>query len=839
MKKFFIIFFFISLNSASQENLDLSYYFKNQQNFDQKIPKPKSYTLGKEEIGKSHISHDRLVRYMEILAEKSDRIEISKTGESFEGRPLILLTITSKKNHDRIEEIRTNHLNLNSSNEIQNDFKNMPVVIYQGYSIHGNEPSGSNAAMLYAYYLAANNNPTHLKTLDNVVILLDPAMNPDGLQRFANWVNTNKSEYLNPDSYDREFNENWPRGRTNHYWFDMNRDWLPVQLPESRARIKTFHKWSPNVVTDHHEMGTNSTFFFQPGIKSRVNPLTPDQNQILTAKIGEYHDKRLSEIGSLFYSEEDYDDFYYGKGSTFPDINGSIGILFEQGSSRGHLQNSVNGLVSFPFTIKNQLITSLSTLEASFEMKDVLLKYQSDFFKKSREQAYKLKDQFYLVNGKKDESKLFHFHEILNRHGIVTQILDEEKTIDNIVYETNNSLLVPMNQNKIKLVQAMFETRKSFKDSLFYDVSAWSFLHSFNLNFTTFKSKKNYKKAQLKKPQGKIVSKSDYAYVFPWHDYYAPKVLYKLLDKGIRVKVGTEPFSIGGKNFDYGSLLIHLKNQKYSISEINNIIDSISKESGVNFYGFSSSTTKGIDFGSNKFQNLTKPNIALVVGDGVNSYDAGEIWHLMDTRFEIPITKIKSSILYNYDLSKYNTIIMVNGAYNYDNKTIDKLKNWINSGGNLIGFRNTIEWLNRNNFIKLSYNKNLASTKDLKFKDIRNHFGSQLTSGAIFNAELDISHPINFGFIDESLAMFRNTNIYIKNASIGYNNPIKYAKSPLLSGYISKQNSKSIENSRPFVSKRSGKGRVSVFTDNTNFRGFWYGTNKLLLNAIFFDSLMF
>ena len=153
---------------------------------------------------------------MEILAEKSERIEISKTGESFEGRPLILLTITSKKNHDRIEEIRTNHLNLNSSNEIQNDFKNMPVVIYQGYSIHGNEPSGSNAAMLYAYYLAANNNPTHLKTLDNVVILLDPAMNPDGLQRFANWVNTNKSEYLNPDSYDREFNENWPRGRTNH-----------------------------------------------------------------------------------------------------------------------------------------------------------------------------------------------------------------------------------------------------------------------------------------------------------------------------------------------------------------------------------------------------------------------------------------------------------------------------------------------------------------------------------------------------------------------------------------------------------------------------------------------
>ena len=839
MNKFFLIFFFISLFSTSQENVNLNYYFKNQQNFDQKIPKPSSFTLGNEEVGKSHISHDRLVRYMEILAEKSDRIEISKTGESFEGRPLILLTITSKENHNRIEEIRNNHLNLNSSNEIENDFENMPVVIYQGYSIHGNEASGSNAAMLYAYYLAASNSKDHLKTLDNVVILLDPSMNPDGLQRFANWVNTNKSKHLNPDNYDREFNENWPRGRTNHYWFDMNRDWLPVQLPESRARIKTFHKWSPNVVTDHHEMGTNSTFFFQPGIKSRVNPLTPKENQILTAQIGEFHDKRLSEIGSLFYSEEDYDDFYYGKGSTFPDINGSIGILFEQGSSRGHLQNSVNGLISFPFTIKNQLITSLSTLEASYEMKDVLLKYQSDFFKKSREKAYKLKGQYYVVNGKKDKSKLFHFHEILNRHGIITQNLDKESTINNEVYDTENSLLIPMNQNKIKLVEAMFETRKSFADSLFYDVSAWSFFHSFNLNFATFKSKKNYTNAILKKPEGKIISKSDYAYVFPWHDYYAPKVLYKLLAKGLRVKVGMEPFSIGSTNFDYGSLLIHLKNQKISISEINTFINSIAKESGVNFYGFSSSKTEGIDLGSNKFRNLIKPNIAMIVGDGVNSYDAGEIWHLMDTRFEIPITKIDVSILNSYDLSKYNTIIMVNGSYEFNTKTNEKLKNWINNGGNLIGYRNTINWLNRNNLLKLNFNKNSASTENLNFKDIRNHFGSQLTSGAIFNTELDISHPINFGFTDNNLPVFRNTNIYIKNDSIGYNNPIKYTKSPLLGGYISKQNAISIENSRPFVSKRSGKGRISVFTDNTNFRGFWYGTNKLLLNAIFFESLMY
>jgi hypothetical protein len=190
--------------------------------------------------------------------------------------------------------------------------------------------------------------------LENSVILFDPSFNPDGLQRFSQWANTHKAQNLTTDSNDREYNEVWPRGRTNHYWFDMNRDWLPVQLNESKARIASFTDWLPNVLTDHHEMGTNETFFFQPGIQSRVNPLTPKRNQELTMEIGKFHEEALNKIGSLYYTEEDYDDFYYGKGSTYPDVNGSIGILFEQASSRGHAQETANGLLTFAFTIRNQ-----------------------------------------------------------------------------------------------------------------------------------------------------------------------------------------------------------------------------------------------------------------------------------------------------------------------------------------------------------------------------------------------------------------------------------------------------------------------------------------------------
>ncbi|MCM4159677.1 zinc carboxypeptidase, partial [Antarcticibacterium sp. W02-3] len=369
MKYFFYpLLLLLSLQAYSQDDLDLSYYLPQDISYDENITKPQE-VLGYIP-GEWHVTHDLLLSYMRTLAEESPRITLETRGKTYEGRPLILLTITSPENHSNLEQIRQDHLKLTRENSGSLNTANMPIVVNQGFSIHGNEASGSNAALLAAYYLAAGQGPKIDELLENTIILFDPSFNPDGLQRFAYWANTNRSHNLNPDPQDREFSEVWPGGRTNHYWFDMNRDWLPAQLPESRARIETFHKWHPNILTDHHEMGSNSSFFFQPGIPSRTHPLTPQMNQDLTKEIGTYHAAALDKIGSLYYTEEDYDDFYYGKGSTFPDINGSIGILFEQGSSRGHVQETNNGLLTFPFTIRNQFTTALSTLEAAVGMRE-------------------------------------------------------------------------------------------------------------------------------------------------------------------------------------------------------------------------------------------------------------------------------------------------------------------------------------------------------------------------------------------------------------------------------------------------------------------------------------
>ena len=814
-----------------QKQTDLSYYLPQNTTYDKSIPTPQS-VIG-HEVGEWHITHDKLVEYMKALAASSDRITLENRGTTYEGRPLVLLTITSAENHQNIDAIRQQHIAATEDNSSV-DISNMPIVVNQGFSIHGNEPSGSNAALLVAYYLAAAESSEVKDMLDKMIVLFDPSFNPDGLQRFAFWANSNKSKNLNPDPNDREYNEVWPRGRTNHYWFDMNRDWLPVQLPESRVRLETFHKWLPNILTDHHEMGTNSTFFFQPGIPSRTHPLTPQLNQELTERIGNYHAKSFDKIGSFYYTKESFDDFYYGKGSTFPDINGSIGILFEQASSRGHIQESDNGLLTFPFTIRNQFTAALSTLDAGYHMREDILRYQHDFFKNARGEGNKEKGKNIVFGDSKDAAKTYELAEILRRHQIKIYELKDDATINGKHFKKGYSYVVPKNQKNTRLINAMFEKRTTFQDSLFYDVSAWTLPLAFNLDYAEGipSSHLGEQVLELKMKPGNVSAKSDYAYVMEWHEYYTPKVLYQLLKNDLRAKVAMKQFGTKDKSYDYGTIMIPVQNQSKNADELYQFLNELAKESHVQIDAISTGLTEGVNLGSNEFRPLTLPKVALIVGNGISSYDAGEIWHLLDQRYDMILTKLDTDNLGRVDLSRYNTIIMPSG--NLDKSNTEKLATWVENGGTLIGFKNTLRWLNTNKFIKLDIKKSERVAKNITFEQRRDYSGAQVIGGSIFEAKLDRSHPINFGYKNETLPLFRNSTLFVNPDKQSYNNPIQYTKNPLLSGYVSKSNLDSLALTVPYQMQRMKRGKVVAFTDNTNFRAFWFGTNKLMMNAIFF-----
>ena len=837
MKK---ILFLLAPLLCLNAQVDLEYYLGDISNYNQSIPTPESI-IG-HQVGELHVSHDKLSHYVQEVSKYSDRVKLVNRGKTYENRVSWLMIITSESNQSRLEDIRKEHLELSNPKNKNIDISNMPIVVYKGYTVHGDEPSGTNASLLLMYHLLASDSQETKDLLENTVILLDPSMNPDGHQRFSQWANNNKNQSLNPDSNDREYNQYWPRARTNHYWFDLNRDYLPNQLIESNLKIQTYTEWLPNIMTDFHEMGTNSTYFFQPGVPQRKNPLISDLNQDLTKEIATYHEEALNEIGSLYYSEESFDDFYFGKGSTYPDANGGIGILFEQGSSRGHIQESVNGILTFPFTIKNQLVTSFSTLKAAKNMRIKLLNYMKDFFDDQVDlNAKRTKN---IVFGKlKDESTVFHLADILKSHKIRFNNISKDIVINGRKYLKDNSYIVPMNQSKRTLIEAMFNTQTKFKDSLFYDVSSWTFPLAFNVNYdyTDGMSQSNISSLtddevdNLVKPSGTVDNKSDYAYIFEPHEYYTQAAIYKILNEGLRVKTATRKFSIKGKEYDYGTYMIPVQSQELNSDEIYELLNEVSKEYNVNFESHSTGITDGIDFGSNNFIIVKQPKIGLIVGDGVRSYDAGEIWHLLDVRYDIPISKLDIGNLGYIDLNKYSHIILPD--YNGSRINSDQIKEYVNNGGNLIAYRNSIRWVS-NNIDEIELLSNDLVANNIAFDERQAFYGAQQTGGAIFNSIIDKSHPINYGIESNTLPLFRNSNVYMTKDEQSFNNPILYTDSPLISGYVSEENLSLVMKSSPFKLVRKGRGKILLMTDNTNFRAFWFGTNRILLNMLFHSNIM-
>jgi hypothetical protein len=842
IKQLFVALLLVT-TSASAAKLSLADYLPQDVTYDPSIPTPEE-VLGYQ-VGEWHVRHDQLVRYMEILAEKSDRFSLEYTGRTHQQRPLLLITVTTPENHQNIDALRDAHLAIADPNR-DGDPETAPLVLYMGYSIHGDEPSGSNAALLYAYYLAAAQGEKIEAVLRDSIILLDPSFNPDGLARFATWANQHRSQNLVSDPQHREHVQGTPRGRVNHYWFDLNRDWLLLQHPESRARIVNFQKWKPNVLTDFHEMGTDSTFFFQPGIPTRRNPNTPEENVTLTAKLAEGHAAALDEQGRLYFTEEAFDDFYVGKGSTYPDVQGAIGILFEQASSRGHAQDSINGLLEFPFTIQNQFTTSLTTMYGAHENKSAFLDYQQRFFDSAIEAAGDADFRGYLFGDETDPARVEGLLEILRQHEVQVYPLTAEVEENGMTFKPGSSYYVPLEQPQYRLIRAMFSTQQSFRDNTFYDVSGWTLPLAFNLKFAPTDARVRYSDATAQATTNTPVSlvPNAVAYGFDWHHYFAPRALQELTEAGVHVRQADQAFTAnvvdGQHAFDPGAVVVTRAYQEKPWQEVQALVQEITQRNGLVVHSIASGLTpEGMDLGSRNLRPVEPVSVMMLVGDGVNMYENGEAWYYLDRHVGIPVSMIDSDRFNRVDLSRYTHILLVDGSYyTLNDSSVSRLKDWVRDGGTVIGQQGGAKWLAEQKILAATFVSDDAfaekfDSSALTYADRDSYYGKRRVAGAIFGVDLDTSHPMTFGFPRNTLPVFKDSLNAMEVPESPFVTVARYQQEPLLSGYAAKENREVMAGKAALVAHRYGGGRVIGLADDVNFRAFFWGSAKLLSNAIF------
>jgi len=826
-KKFILALLLLGSGVSAQD-----YFYKKFHPFNESIPSPSEF-LGYD-IGRHHTRHDLIVAYYTKLAEVSDRASLYQYGKTHEGRKLVILTISSPENLENLENIKKQHLAFVDPNQTVTNYDEVPIFINHGYSVHGNEPSTSEAALLAAYTFCASNHPEILNHIDKSIQMFDPTLNPDGRDRHTQWANMYQGNPQVSDPQDAEHNEYWPGGRTNHYWFDLNRDWLLGIHPESRGKLKWFHEWYPNVVTDFHEMGTQSSYFFEPmKDNASLDPIMPKENYVeLNNLFGDYFAKALDSIGSFYFTKEVFDGTYPGYGSSYPDLQGALALLFEQASSRGHVQKTAFGEITFPFTIRNQYVSTMATVKAAVENKAYLRKYQQDFFKsalgnatKSRIKGYSFKDDY-------DKNRVKAFIDKLLLHKVE-------------VYKENNTYVVPTQQPQYRMVQSFFETYDKFRDSVYYDASAWSVANFYNMKYRPVTRLNLGEK--ITSTDGLVtvapVQKTDYAYVIDYDDYNATAVLNFLQTNGITVSTSFKPLTAktttGEKSLNYGALVVPVSLQKKGSDEVFEWVQKAQEKYHVPIFSVKTGyNAKGIDLGSRNIRPVTQPKAAMLIGNGVRSYEAGEVWHLLDTRIHMPITKIPMRNFNRANFDNYNILVMVSGRYNLNDKQRQKIKDWVSKGNTLITVGTASKWVIDKGMVK---EKLVESKKDTTkrterkpYVDAPENIGKERVGGIILNVDVDVTHPLAFGYRDKKIPVYKNNTVWLRPSKNEYATVTQYSKDALVDGFITKKNTEEFLNhSASLLVSKLGGGRVVMFADNPNFRGSWYSTNRLFLNAIF------
>jgi hypothetical protein len=906
----FILLIIIALQAQSQNEP----YFKNGI-YNSSIPNPNEI-IGFE-IGERPVRYSEAVEYIKELSRVSEKVDLFKAGETHQGRKLYYLTITSPENKSNIKSIKENiqkladPRKLESETEANRIIEESPAVAMMMYSIHGNESSGTDAAMQLAYQLAAGTDETTKYILENLIVIIYPMENPDGRERFNNQLQTWSGKIKTYDTQSYPHSGVWPSARTNHYHFDLNRDWFILSQPESRSRVKVLLEWNPQLVVDAHEMGSFNTFLFYPP-REPINPNLHKKIKKWWTHFAAEQSAEFDKYGWSYYTGEWLEEWYPGYGSSYPSYHGAVSILYEQARTSGlSVKQPAGTVLTFRESVHHQFVSSLANLKTTASKKDELL---NDFYsikKEALNKSLRENSEAFIINNNGNQSRVNKLAEVLTYQGIDVFKTEEHFTVtdmkDNRGKKTAKiklepgSLIIPVKQPAQNLIWAIleFDVRmdnnflKSERESLIkgegtrlYEISAWSMSMAYGLNaYISGKipSVKKHKFVNKKLTEGKIVKPNPaFGYLISYKDDNAVRVLIKLLEKGLKVRAAEKNFSVEGKFFERGTLLLR-KNE--NDSELEKHLTNAAEEFGINIYGVNTALSQtGSDLGGGYFTLLHNPRTAILVGNSINLYNFGATWFTLDNEYELKTSLLRIENLRGYDLRKYNVIILPavwggkSALMNMLTKSgTKKLKDWMNDGGTLISIGSSSAALadTSSKFSKVSLRrqaldkledysramenenfKNITidsleiwegtsetisktkATKDkvdlnlLKEKDANNI--KFMPRGTILNVDLNEESWLTFGVGSSVPAMLYS------NYSLLSKNPVQTVgrfadeKNIRLSGLIWKEAKERLANTAYLTREKIGNGQLILFAGEPNFRAYFHGTTRLLLNAILF-----
>jgi hypothetical protein len=861
----------LSLNLSAQrvQLVDDKYAFDPDINYNASIPSPAEF-LGYE-LGEELTFYLNVVRYLETLAEASPRVTLGNYGETYEGRPLIYLVISSEENQQNMEEIRQNNLRLAdptsiSASEAEALISSQPVITSMSYNIHGNETSSTEAAMQAAYRLAAGQDAETESILENSVIVMYPTINPDGRDRYVYWYNAMKRNVVASEPFDLEHDEPYPNGRTNHYWFDLNRDWVWLVHPESRGHIATYQQWMPQVHVDYHEQGFNSNYFTSPGTTPR-NLLLPDQYEALSDTFGMANVRAFDQNQISYFTREAFDFFYPGYGSSYPSVMGAIGMLTEQGGIGGG--RAIETDDEFILTLRNRIFdhytTSFATFAKAAEQKEMFLRY---FYNALKPSNSKVQTQAYILPDDPD-GYLYDVINILLSHGVKVERATDNFSVRNAEeYRYGNSVqrnfpagtfIISTNQPKHLFINSIMQRQLEIEDSVMYDMATWSAplaydLETYATNQSVSVSTETLEEAPAY-PSGVSNPDATYAFVIDWQQRFAPKALAMLWDKDYQVRTAVKPFNDGFRDYPRGSLIVLIGRNQQTTEEVQADMQEIAEAAQVQIVGMNTGRmASGIDLSSRDSETLIKPKAAMLVDPPFSVYTAGQLWFLFDQDTEFPISRIRGTTLRQTSLPKLGRrygladlqdydVLLLPGANNMEevfaDEGLEALKNWVNAGGTLVATEDAAPYFteDRSGFTNVKMidadPDSTETAKYLRYEDRQNYYGWKRIPGSALNVVLDDSHPLAFGLDDHVYSIKFDNDALLADPglqTVGY-----YEQNPdqlKASGYVSQDNLQRLAGHVFAAVKPVGQGRVVFLLDNTQYRMFWRGPSRMVQNAV-------